>query len=172
MPLTPTPLYCSTWDCQPLKTRKSYTLKGGTVRQLYTCPECQPCFSETHDTPLANLKTPLSRIVEIVQALNEGLGVNAVCRVFGVSKNSLYRWQERLSDLKPTLLLYARCPQFLNLMVEGDELYTKVKKTFPHRTLTGGLVYCWSGRLVLSGNSTGDVRIASFSSGRYGRWSR
>jgi hypothetical protein len=33
---------------------------------------------------LANLKTPLSRIVEIVQALNEGLGVNAVCRVFGV----------------------------------------------------------------------------------------
>ena len=102
MPLTPTPLYCSTCDCQQLKTRKSYTLKGGTVRQLYTCPECQHCFSETHDTPLANLKTPLSRIVEIVQALNEGLGVNAVCRVFGVSKNSLYRWQERLSDLKPT----------------------------------------------------------------------
>jgi hypothetical protein len=78
-----------------------------------------------------NLKTPLSRIVEILQALNEGLGVNAVCRVFGVSKNSLYRWQERLSDLKPTLLLYALCHQFLNLMVEGDELYTKVKKRFP-----------------------------------------
>jgi hypothetical protein len=80
---------------------------------------------------LANLKTPLSRIVEILQALNEGLGVNAVCRVFGVSKNSLYRWQERLSDLKPTLLLYALCHQFLNLVIEGDELYTKVKKPFP-----------------------------------------
>jgi hypothetical protein len=25
-------------------------------------------------------------------------------------------------------LLYALCHQFLNLMVEGDELYTKVKK--------------------------------------------
>ena len=105
MPLTPTPLYCSNCDCQQLKTRKSYTLKGGAVRQLYRCPQCQRCFSETHDTPLANLKTPLSRIVESLQALNEGLGVNAVCRVFGVSKNSLYRWQERLSDLKPTLLL-------------------------------------------------------------------
>src|ERR671919_2884230 len=93
-------------------------------------------------TPLANLKTPLSRIVEIVQALNEGLGVNAVCRVFGVSKNSLYRWQERLSDLKPTLLLYALCHQFLNLVIEGDELYTKVKKTFPPRTLKGGPSYC------------------------------
>jgi transposase-like protein len=54
-----------------------------------------------------NLKTPLSRIIEILQALNEGLGVNAVCRVFGVSKSSLYRWQQRLSDLKPTLVLYA-----------------------------------------------------------------
>jgi transposase-like protein len=48
------------------------------------------------------LKTPLSQIVLILQALNEGLGVNAVCRLFRVSKNSLYRWQERLSDLKPT----------------------------------------------------------------------
>jgi hypothetical protein len=43
------------------------------------------------NTPLANLKTPLSRIVEIVPALTEGLGVKAVCWVFGVSKNSLYR---------------------------------------------------------------------------------
>jgi hypothetical protein len=141
------------------------------VRQLYYCPDCKGYFSETYNTPLANLKTPLSRIVEIVQALNEGLGVNAVCRVFGVSKNSLYRWQERLSDLKPTLLLYALCHQFLNLMVEGDELYTKVKKTFPRRTLKGGPSYCWSERLALSGSSTVDVRIASFSSGRYGRWS-
>ena len=131
MPLTPTSLYCPNWDCQQLKTRKSYTLKGGAVRQLYTCPECQPCFSETHDPPLVNLKTPLSQIGLILQALNEGLGVKAVCRLFHVGKNSLYRWQERLSDLKPTLLLYALCHQFLNLMVEGDELYTKVKKRFP-----------------------------------------
>jgi hypothetical protein len=118
------------------------------------------------------LKTPLSQIVLIVQALNEGLGVNAVCRLFRVSKNSLYRWQERLSDLKPTLLLYALCHQFLDLVVEGDELYTKVKKIFPPRMLKGGPSSCWSGLLALSGNSTVDVRIVSFSSARYGRWSR
>src|ERR687895_2144050 len=131
-----------------------------------------PRGAQTPNTPLANLKTPLSRIVEIVQALNEGLGVNAVCRLFRVSKNSLYRWQERLSDLKPTLWLYALCHQFLDLVVEGDELYTKVKKIFPPRMLKGGPSSCWSGLLALAGNSTGDVRIASFSSGRYGRWSR
>ena len=131
MSLTPTPLYCPECGCQQIEAHKSYTVKAGNVRQLYYCPDCKGYFSETYNTPLANLKTPLSRIVEILQALNEGLGVNAVCRVFGVSKNSLYRWQERLSDLKPTLLLYALCHQFLNLMVEGDELYTKVKKRFP-----------------------------------------
>lgn len=167
MSLTPTPLYCSKCDCQQLKTRKSYTLKGGAVRQLYRCPECQHCFSETHDTPLANLKTPLSQIVLILQALNEGLGVNAVCRLFRVSKNSLYRWQERLSDLKPTLLLYALCHHFLNLMIESDELYTKVKKTFPRRTLKGGPSSCWSELLALSGNCGVDVRTVSFSSGPY-----
>jgi transposase-like protein len=172
MSLTPMPLYCPECGCQQIEAHKSYPVKAGGVRRLYYCPECKEYFSETHNTPLANLKTPLSRIVEILQALNEGLGVNAVCRVFGVSKNSLYRWQERLSDLKPTLLLYALCHQFLNLVIEGDELYTKVKKTFPRRTLKGGPSYCWSERLALSGNSSVDVRIASFSSGRYGRWSR
>ena len=81
----------------------------------------------------------------ILQALNEGLGVNAVCRLFHVGKNSLYRWQERLSDLKPTLVLYALGHQVLTLVVEGDELYTKVKKRSPggrsrvdHRTAGAG----------------------------------
>ncbi|MGH8060147.1 MAG: IS630 transposase-related protein [Candidatus Entotheonellia bacterium] len=63
-----------------------------------------------------------------MQALNEGQGIQAVCRVFQVSRNSIYRWQERLSALKPTLLLYALCHQFLQLLIEGDELYTKIKK--------------------------------------------
>jgi transposase-like protein len=131
MSLTSTLLYCPECGCQQIEAHKSYPVKAGGVRQLYYCSECKGYFSETHNTPLANLKTPLSRIIEILQALNEGLGVNAVCRVFGVSKSSLYRWQQRLSDLKPTLVLYALCHQFLNLVIEGDELYTKVKKPFP-----------------------------------------
>jgi transposase-like protein len=110
MSLTSTPLYCPECSCQQIEAHKSYTVKAGGGGQLYYCPECKEYFSETHNTPLVNLKTPLSRIIEILQALNEGLGVNAVCRVFGVSKSSLYRWHQRLSDLKPTLMLYALCP--------------------------------------------------------------
>ena len=49
-------------------------------------------------------------------------------RLYGVSKNSIYRWQERLSGLKKTLLLFALTHQFLQQFIAGDELYTRVKK--------------------------------------------
>lgn len=63
--------------------------------------------------------------------LAEGCGVNAVTRIFSVGKNSIYRWQERLSALQQTLLLYALCHNFIQLMIEGDELYTKINKNVP-----------------------------------------
>ena len=49
----------------------------------------------------------------------------------GTSKKSIKRWLKRLGDLKETLLLYALCHQFLQQLVEGDELYTKVDKNKP-----------------------------------------
>ena len=63
MSLTSTPLYCPECGCQQIEAHKSYPVKAGGVRQLYYCPECKGYFSETHNTPLANLKTPLSRII-------------------------------------------------------------------------------------------------------------
>jgi hypothetical protein len=59
------------------------------------------------------------------------MGVNAVTRVFFVGKNSIYRWQERLSSLQEILLLYSLCHHFIELAVEGDELYTKIGKNVP-----------------------------------------
>jgi hypothetical protein len=51
-------------------------------------------------TPLAHLKTPISVIVQVLSALTEGVGINAATRLYSVSKNSIYRWQERLSGVK------------------------------------------------------------------------
>ena len=67
----------------------------------------------------------------ILTALSEGLGINAAARVFSVGKNSIYRWQNRLSSLQQTLMLYSLCQQFIQLIVEGDELYTKIGKNVP-----------------------------------------
>jgi hypothetical protein len=67
----------------------------------------------------------------ILNALSEGLGINAATRVFSVGKKSIYRWQERLSSLQQTLMLYSLCQKFLQLVVEGDELYTKIGENVP-----------------------------------------
>jgi hypothetical protein len=67
----------------------------------------------------------------VIEALNDGMGINAACRTFHVGKNSLYRWQERLAGLKEVLLLYALCHQFVQQLVEGDELYTRVHHNAP-----------------------------------------
>jgi hypothetical protein len=59
------------------------------------------------------------------------MGINAACRVFKVSKNTIYDWLERLGDLKETLLLYALCHRFLAQQIEGDEVYTRVHENKP-----------------------------------------
>ena len=106
-------------------------IRCGEVRQLYICNDCNCSFSETRNTVIEGLRTPISRIVLIITALSEGLGVNAATRLFSVGKNSIYRWQERLSYLQQTLLLYSLCHRFLQLNIEGDELYTKINKNVP-----------------------------------------
>jgi hypothetical protein len=67
----------------------------------------------------------------ILDALNDGMGINAACRVFKVSKNTIYNWLERLGDLKETLLLYALCHRFIEQQIEGDEVYTRVYENKP-----------------------------------------
>jgi len=74
------------------------------------------------NTVVEGLRTPVSRIILIINALSEGLGVNAATRLFSVSKNSIYRWQERLSYLQQTLLLYSLCYRFPQQNIEGGEL--------------------------------------------------
>jgi hypothetical protein len=49
---------------------------------------------------MAQLKTPIARVVQGLAALTEGVGINAATRLYGVSKKSIYRWQERLSGVK------------------------------------------------------------------------
>ena len=67
---------------------------------MYHGASCGGSFADTKQTPLAHWKTPLSVLVQVLSALTEGVGINAATRLYGVSKNSIYRWQERLSGVK------------------------------------------------------------------------
>ncbi len=99
-----------------------YPTQNNGTRTLHHCRDCDGYFSDTFATPMAGLRTPLSRIILVLKARAEGQGLNATARVFGVSKKSIIDWEWRLSDLKPTLQLYGLCHQFLSLVIEGDEL--------------------------------------------------
>ncbi len=106
----------------------SYTVGSGERREIRLCQACGNYFSETKNTPLEGLRRPLSFIILVLNALNNGLSINAAGQTFGTTRKSIKRWLERLGGLKETLLLYALCHQFLQQLIEGDELYTKVDK--------------------------------------------
>lgn len=135
-----TTLCCPTCGSEALEEQRKYPVQTGELRRIFGCTHCGRCFSETKHTFLAHLRTPLSKIVQVLHALNDGMGINAACRTFQVSKNTVYAWMERLAGLKETLLLYALCHQFLSQLVEGDELYTRVRANKPPKESEGWTV--------------------------------
>ena len=118
--------HCPECQAEQIKRHTGYTVQDGESRTIFQCQECGNYFSETKNTPLEGLQTPISRISQVLAAINDGMGINAACRTFKVGKNTIKRWLGRVGGLKESLLLYALCHQFVQLQIEGDELYTKV----------------------------------------------
>ena len=67
---------------------KKYVIRSGEERHLYKCNDCDSCFSETINTVLEDLRTSISRIIMILTALSEGMGINALTRTFFAGKNT------------------------------------------------------------------------------------
>ena len=128
---------CASTD---VRQHTRYTTQNHNLRTIYHCRECDIYFSETFATPMAGLTTPLSRIITILKARSEGMGLNATARTFSVSKKSVIDWERRLAGLKPTLLLYSLLHEFIHQEIEGDELYTKVDKNVPPSDCEGWTV--------------------------------
>jgi transposase-like protein len=120
--------HCPDCNSQQVKAHTRYQTVHHGARRIYHCQDCDAYFSDTVATPIAGLRTPLSRVIQILQARSDGMGLNATARTFAVSKKSIIDWEWRLSELKPTLLLYSLLHQFLSQIVEADERYTKVGK--------------------------------------------
>lgn len=128
---------CPMCNSKNFSRHTTYTVQSGEQRELYHCDDCGDYFSETKNTPLAGLHRPLSLIIMVLDALNDGMSINAACRTFHVNKNSIKRWLKRLASVKETLLLYALCHQFLQQLIEGDELYTRVHHNKPPQECEG-----------------------------------
>ncbi|MEL7004269.1 MAG: hypothetical protein AAFN93_16235 [Bacteroidota bacterium] len=117
------------------------------VRTIYYCRDCDIYYSETFATPIAGLTTPLSRIIEVLKARNEGMGLNATARTFNVSKKSVIDWERRLANFKPTLTLYSLVHEFIHQEIKGNELYIKIDKNASQSISEG-----WAIVLIEHGN--------------------
>jgi hypothetical protein len=55
------------------------------------CEHCPVYFSETKNTLMEGLKTPVSVIWHVLKARMEGMGFNAAARTFDKAKNTIPR---------------------------------------------------------------------------------
>lgn len=121
---------CSCPDCQSgdIAVLKSYSTVHNGLRFLYRCGGCGTVFSETHGTPMQDIKTPISKVASALRIRSEGMGLNATARVLDCHKGTILEWENRFAEQKETLMLYAVCHKFISLTFEGDELYTVINK--------------------------------------------
>jgi IS1 family transposase/transposase-like protein len=75
-----------------------------TWRQLH-CVVCDTYFLETHGTLFYGKPPPAERLVQVVTALAEGLGIRAAARVFAVDPNTVLAW---LSETSAHLVTFSR----------------------------------------------------------------
>ena len=120
--------YCRSGE---LKKHSVYKTQNHGERPIMQCQTCKKFFSPTKNTFMAGIRTRISVIVDVFNSRTEGVGLNAVCRIFNVAKNTVLDWEKRMSPIKQVLLLYALLHQFFQVIIEGDELYTKVGKNTP-----------------------------------------
>jgi transposase-like protein len=75
-----------------------------TWRQLH-CVACDTYFLETYGTLFYGKPHPAERLVQVVTALAEGLGIRAAARVFAVDPNTVLAW---LSETSAHLVAFSR----------------------------------------------------------------
>jgi transposase-like protein len=94
--------------------------------QTFRCQACGTTFTSRRDTPLDRLKTPATRIAEVLSARAEGLSVSAAVRVFGHGEGTIMTWLARAGEHSATL--HDRWLGELQLAhLQLDELRTRLR---------------------------------------------
>src|SRR5882672_9476143 len=132
---------CPVCHSADIRYHSPYTTKNHGGRVIYTCETCPVYFSETKKTLMEGLKTPVSVIWQVIKARTEGMGLNAATRTFNKAKNTILAWERKFLDLYQVLCLYALVREFLELVIEGDEAYTKVQKNVPPDQSRGWTIF-------------------------------
>ena len=124
-------LKCPACKSSHTHSHSPYTTKNHGVRIIYQCERCLNYFSETKNTFMEGLKTPMSVIWLVIKSRTDGMGLNAATRTFEFAKNTILSWERKFSDLHRVLFLYTLVHEFIELVIEGDEAYTKIHHHVP-----------------------------------------
>lgn len=130
-------LKCPTCQSSDIHSHSPYTTKNHGVRVIYQCGSCLSYFSETKNTLMEGLKTPMSVIWTVIKARTDGMGLNAATRTFDFAKNTILSWERKFNGLHRVLFLYTLVHEFLELVIEGDEADTKVYQNVPPHESSG-----------------------------------
>ncbi len=125
---------CKSYD---IHSHTPYTTKNHGIRIIYQCNSCLDYFSETKNTFMEGLKTPMRMIWLVIKARTDGMGLNAATRTFEFAKNTILSWERKFSDLHRVLFLYTLVHQFIEVVIEGDEAYSKVHHHVPPHESSG-----------------------------------
>jgi transposase-like protein len=130
-------LKCPSCKSYDIHSHTPYSTKNHGVRVIYQCQSCLDYFSETKNTLMEGLKTPVSMIWIVIKARTDGMGLNAATRTFEFAKNTILSWERKFSDLHQVLFLYTLIHEFIEVIIEGDEAYTKVHHAVPPHESSG-----------------------------------
>jgi transposase-like protein len=106
-------LKCPECHSADIQYHSPYTTKNHGGRVIDKCEHCPVYFSETKNTLMEGLKTPVSVIWHVLKARTEGMGFNAAARTFEKAKNTILTWERKFLDLHQVLFLYALVHEFL-----------------------------------------------------------
>jgi hypothetical protein len=90
------------------------------------CQACATKFSARHGTALYRLKTPSTRVGEVLRALAEGLDVGAAVRVFGHREATITAWLSRAGQ-QAERLHHVLVPDLRLPLVQLDEIRTRLR---------------------------------------------
>ncbi len=122
---------CPNCHYENVRVDYEYSTASNGYRKIFLCRDCGVSFSETKSTFLAGIKKPVSTIWKVINARTEGLSLNATCRVFDIAKNSLLSWERKFTGLYRTLFIYSMAHAYIEMVIAGDEFYTKVHENVP-----------------------------------------
>ena len=80
---------CGSSETSPFKCY--HTIHNG-ARQLLLYKSCNTSFSETSNTAMENIKSPISNVAAALMLRSEGLGLRATSRVLQSNKFTISEW--------------------------------------------------------------------------------